>query len=68
MNNFPSFKGKLIASGNNAKTVKGDDVYVTAIMYLAPFTSSGFGNVCPLAEQARCHVGCLNTAGRDALR
>ena len=65
--NFPSFKGKLIASGNNAKTVKGDDVYVTAIMYLAPFTSSGFGNVCPLASIAKCSEGCLNTAGRGAM-
>lgn len=65
--NFPSFKGKLIASGNNAKTVKGDDVYVTAIMYLAPFTSSGLGNTCPMAAMAKCHEGCLNTAGRGAM-
>lgn len=67
MTNFPSFKGKLIASGNNAKTVKGDDVYVTAIMYLAPFTSSGLGNVCAMAAMAKCHDGCLNTAGRGAM-
>lgn len=67
MSNFPSFKGKLIASGNNAKTVKGDDVYVTAIMYLAPFTSSGLGNVCAMAATAKCAEGCLNTAGRGAM-
>lgn len=67
MTNFPSFKGDLIASGNNAKTVKGDDVYVTAIMYLAPFTSSGLGNTCSMAAIAACWEGCLNTAGRGAM-
>lgn len=61
------FKGNLIASGNNAKTVKGDDVYVTAIMYLAPFTSSGLGNTCSMAAIAACWQGCLNTAGRGAM-
>jgi len=59
------FKGSLIRSGNNAKTVKGDGVYETAIMYLAPFTMAG-ANVCPMAEQAGCVKGCLNTAGRGA--
>ena len=57
------FSGSLIRSGDNAKTVKGDDVYETAIMYLAPFNMAG-GNVCPMAEQAGCVAGCLNTAGR----
>lgn len=57
------FRGSLIRSGDNAKTVKGDDVYETAIMYLAPFNMAG-GNVCPMAEQAGCVAGCLNTAGR----
>lgn len=62
------FKGKLIISGNNAKTVKGDgDQYETAIMYLAPFTMAGAGNVCAMAERAKCHEGCLNTAGRGAM-
>jgi len=61
------FKGKLIASGQNAKTIKGDgDKYETAIMYLAPFTMAGAGNVCAMAETAKCHEGCLNTAGRGA--
>lgn len=59
------FKGTLIRSGNNAKTVKGDGVYETAIMYLAPFNMAG-ANVCPMAEQAGCVKGCLNTAGRGA--
>lgn len=57
------FSGKLIRSGNNAKTVKGDDVYETAIMYLAPATLAGH-NVCAMAETAGCIRGCLNTAGR----
>lgn len=61
------FKGKLIASGQNAKTVKGDGVeYETAIMYLAPFTMAGRGNVCAMAVMAACHEGCLNSAGRGA--
>jgi hypothetical protein len=62
------FKGKLIISGNNAKTVKGDGTeYETAIMYLAPFTMAGMGNVCAMAERAACWQGCLNTAGRGAM-
>jgi hypothetical protein len=61
------FKGKLIASGQNAKTVKGDGTdYETAIMYLAPFTQAGVGNVCAMAERAACFEGCLNSAGRGA--
>lgn len=62
------FKGKLISSGNNAKTVKGDsDQYETAIMYLAPFTLAGVGNVCAMAATAKCFEGCLNMAGRGGL-
>jgi hypothetical protein len=60
------FRGTLIRSGNNAKTVKGDGEYETAIMYLAPFTLAGT-NVCPMAEQAGCVAGCLNTAGRGRM-
>lgn len=61
------FKGKLIASGQNAKTVKGDgDKFETAIMYLAPFTMAGRGNVCAMAIMAHCWEGCLNSAGRGA--
>jgi len=58
-----TWSSKTIAAGNNAKTVKGDDEYLTAVMYLAPFTLSGF-NVCAMAETAMCHEPCLNTAGR----
>ena len=61
------FKGKLIACGNNAKTVKGDgSEYLTAIMYMMPWKHAGI-NVCPMAEQAACVDGCLNTAGRGQM-
>jgi len=51
----------------NAKTVKGQSKgYMTAVLYLAPADVSGF-NVCPMAEQAGCIAGCLNTAGRGGM-
>jgi hypothetical protein len=61
------WRGKLLACGGDAKTVKGqkldtDKTYVTGIMYLAPHKLSGV-NVCPMAEQAGCVEGCLNSAG-----
>lgn len=59
-----TFSSKTINAGSNAKTVKGDDEYLTAVMYLAPFKLSGIGNVCPMAEMAACHAPCLNTSGR----
>jgi hypothetical protein len=63
------FKGKLIASGSNAKTVKGDKAsqFETAIMYLAPHESAGGINVCSMASLAACIEGCLNTAGRASM-
>lgn len=62
------FRGTLIGSGSNAKTIKGDgDEYETAIMYLAPHKLSMKGNVCPMAEKAGCIAGCLNTAGRGGM-
>lgn len=60
-----AYSGKLVRSGNNAKTIKGDDEFETAIMYLAPYNLAG-RNVCPMAEKAGCIAGCLNTAGRGA--
>ena len=61
------WRGKLLACGGDAKTVKGqkldtEKTYVTGIMYLAPHKLSGV-NVCPMAEQAGCVEGCLNSAG-----
>jgi len=62
-----SFKGKLISSGADAKTVKGNgDKYETAIMYMQPWKSAGI-NVCANAEIAGCIDGCLFTAGRGAM-
>lgn len=62
-----SWKGKLLACGNNAKTIKGDgSEYLTAIMYMRPWKHAGV-NVCPMAEQAACIDGCLNTAGRGQM-
>lgn len=63
------FKGKLIASGSNAKTVKGDKLteFETAIMYLAPHESVGGINLCSMAALAACIEGCLNTAGRASM-
>ena len=61
------WKGNLLSCGSNAKTVKGDgSEYLTAIMYLTPWKSAGI-NVCPMAEQAKCIDGCLNTAGRGQM-
>lgn len=51
----------------NPKTIKGRPLgYMTAVLYLAPWKASGL-NVCPMAELAGCHVGCLNTAGRGGI-
>lgn len=59
---------KLLAVGNNAKTIKGDKSteYLTAIMYLAPHKlNSSSVNLCPHASDG-CIAACLNTAGRGA--
>jgi hypothetical protein len=60
-----NFSSKTINAGSNAKTVKGDKEYLTAIKYLAPYTLSGC-NLCAMADIAKCHEGCLNTAGRGS--
>lgn len=62
-----NFKSNLIAGGQDAKTVKGNNSgYFTAIMYLKPFKTLGV-NLCPMAETAKCFEGCLNTAGRGQM-
>jgi len=59
---------KLLNIDANAKTVKGQaQGYMTAILYLAPHKAASMGNVCPMAEQAGCIEGCLNTAGRGGI-
>lgn len=58
---------KLLNIDANPKTVKGQKRgYMTAVMYLAPYTASG-RNVCPFAELAGCWQGCLNTAGHGGI-
>ena len=58
------WRGKLLGSGSDAKTVKGNgEKYNTAIVYIKPWKHRG-KNVCPMAELAGCHEGCLNMAGR----
>tara|TARA_R100000353_G_scaffold175983_1_gene148139 strand:- start:1478 stop:2257 length:780 start_codon:yes stop_codon:yes gene_type:complete len=61
---FSKFPENLFSVNADTKTKKGKKLKVlTGIMYLAPYKLSGV-NVCPMAELARCHEGCLNTAGR----
>jgi len=61
----------LIGVGNSAKIIKGDsEEYVTAIMYLKPYKTIFKGkvhNLCAMADKAKCHEGCLNTAGRGQM-
>jgi hypothetical protein len=59
-----TWTSKTISAGNNSKTVKGDEEYLTAIMYMAPYKLSGVGNLCSMAELAKCHEPCLNLSGR----
>ena len=59
----------LAAPSSNAKTAKSDKAelgYETRIMYLAPVTEAGFGNVCPKASPG-CAAACLFTAGRGGM-
>ena len=59
-------KLNLIAVGTNAKTSKGDtEEVLTAIMYLAPHTMSGY-EVCPKSSEG-CRNVCLVTAGRGSM-
>ena len=63
-----SWKGTLLACGNNAKTIKGDgSEYLTAIMYLAPWKTAKLLNVCANAELAACIDGCLFSSGRGQM-
>lgn len=58
---------KLLNIDANPKTKKGIKLgYQTAVLYLAPYTTSGH-NVCPMAERAGCWRTCLNTAGRGGM-
>lgn len=59
-----TFSSKTINAGTNAKTVKGDNEWLTSVMYLAPYKLAGVGNLCSMAELAECHGPCLNLTGR----
>jgi hypothetical protein len=61
------FTSKTIAAGGNAKTIKGDNEYLTAVMYLAPYKTLAGHNTCAMAEKAQCHEACLFTAGRGGM-
>lgn len=59
-------KFELLNVSANAKTIKSDEFsskYLTAILYLAPATTSGIINTCP-SSTAGCRAACLFTAGR----
>jgi len=52
----------------NPKTVKGQKLgYMTAVLYLAPYLTSGY-NVCPMAKIAGCWRDCLNVQGRGGMK
>jgi len=54
---------KNLFNFSNAKTVKGERLgYRTAILYLAPASTSGVANVCEHSTP-ECRGWCLNTAG-----
>lgn len=62
-----AWRGKLLASSGDAKTVKGEKRgYLTAIMYLAPNTIATKKTLCPHATPA-CIAACLYTAGRGQM-
>jgi len=56
----------MLSIDTNAKTIKGQQYgYMTGVLYLAPYNLSGY-NVCAMADKAKCHEPCLNSAGRGA--
>jgi hypothetical protein len=62
------YKGKIINSGNDAKTIKGNgDKYETAIFYgksYKQFIDGKEYNTCSMAKIASCFKGCLYSSGR----
>ena len=69
----PSSKGDLIipktllSISSDAKTSKGEKAgYLTGILYLAPGTLAGVGNMCVHASHG-CALSCLWAAGRAAM-
>lgn len=62
---FPNLKTtKLLSIAADAKTVKGQKKgYLTGILYLAPSTQAGLGDLCPKASDG-CREACLFRSGR----
>jgi hypothetical protein len=57
----------LLSVSSDAKTVKGEKKgYLTGILYLAPGTIAGTGNLCVNASVG-CALSCLVNAGRAAM-
>lgn len=60
--------GYLLNIDANPKTIKGQKRgYMTAVLYLAPYLTSGY-NVCPMAKLAGCWKDCLNVQGRGGMK
>ena len=59
--------GSLLSVAADAKTIKGAAAGVlTGILYLAPGTLAGVGNLCPHASKG-CAQACLFSAGRAGI-
>lgn len=59
--------GSLLSIAADAKTIKGAAAgVITGILYLAPGTLAGVGNLCPHASKG-CAAACLFTAGRAGI-
>ena len=59
--------GSILSISQDAKTAKGEGSgYLTGILYLAPGTLAGVGNLCPHASTG-CAMACLFTAGRAGI-
>lgn len=57
----------LLSISSDAKTSKGEKAgYLTGILYLAPGTLAGVGNMCVYASHG-CAMSCLWKAGRAAM-
>jgi hypothetical protein len=56
----------LLSISADAKTIKGEKQgYLTGILYLAPASIAGVGNLCPNSSPG-CRDACLYTSGRGA--
>jgi len=62
---YPKPTGYRAILGSSTKTLKGEKIGIlTAICYMAPYDTSGHGNVCPLSS-----IGCRNLClGRNSGR